>query len=381
MQQPTGNDSEPDLLRHPDPSSTSEIDSGAVRSPIGPGRVLQMPGLEPDLAATLSADYAAATLDVDFASTVDSTADRLADTAEVVVTSGRIGFDMRLLEAFPRVGAIISYGAGYDTIDAVDAAARGVVVSNTPDVGECVADAAVGLAIDAMRGLSAADRSIRRGEWTTAIPIRVGRRLSGCRVGIVGLGRIGHAVARRLTAFGCEISYHNRRQLADSPFRYHSSVQSLASSVDLLILTATGGTADGPLVGPEELAALGPRGFLVNVGRGSLVDENSLVKSLHSGSIGGAALDVFATEPDVPAGLLNADNVVLAPHLGSTTEETLTAMSRSVLGNLESFLSGRGLISPVPESLRTREVDRTGTINRGGPSTDPIPDDTRWPRP
>lgn len=312
------------------------------------GRVLQTAGLKPDLARTLSTEFAAPVLP---AGPVDPHAEPLASygaTAEVVVTSGRLGLHPSALEALPALRAVVSFGVGHDTIDVAAAAARGVVVSTTPDVlTDCVADTAVGLALDAMRRLSAADRWVRAGGWDSGRDFPLARRLSGARVGILGLGRIGRAVAVRLEAFGCSVSYHNRRPVPGVPYAYAASPLALASSVDLLVVAAAGGTATAPLVGRAELEALGPDGFLVNVGRGSVVDETALVDLLRSGGLGGAGLDVYAAEPHVPEALRTLDEVVLLPHLASGTVETRADMARLVLENLRTWLAEGRLVTPV----------------------------------
>lgn len=268
---------------------------------------------------------------------------------EVVVTSGRFGVDRALIERLPALSAIVSFGAGYDTTDVVAARERGVVVSNTPDVlTDCVADTAVGLVIDTMRGLAAADRFVRDGDWEAGGAFPLTRRVSGARVGILGLGRIGRAVANRLTAFGCPITYHSRRPLGDVPYAYASSVVALAEAVDVLVVTTSGGPGTTGLVDRAVLEALGARSYLVNVARGSVVDEDALVQLLFDGRLAGAGLDVFAQEPAVPAALRDLDSVVLLPHLGSGTVETRQAMVDLTIANLESWLAQGRLVTPVP---------------------------------
>lgn len=310
-------------------------------------RVLQVGALKPALAARLREDHDADVLPHD-------EHDRAAWLAEhgshvpIVVTSGRSGVDRGLMDQLPALRAIISFGVGYDTIDVAAAGERGVVVSNTPDVlTDCVADAAVGLAVDTMRQLSAADRFVRRGGWLEAADYPLTRRISGSRVGILGLGRIGQAVATRFEGFGCAISYHSRRPVVGSPYAYAPTVLALAEAVDLLVVTTSGTRSAVHLVDRAVLEALGPDGFLVNVARGWVVDEDALVDLLVRGRLGGAGLDVFAHEPQVPAALLGLDNVVLAPHLGSGTVETRAAMVGLTLANLRSWLDHGELITPV----------------------------------
>lgn len=316
-----------------------------------PGRVLQTAGLKADLARALTAGYGAPVLPTGPVQVGGEPLASHAASAEVVVTSGRLGLHPTVLDALPALRAVVSFGVGYDTIDVARAAERGVVVSNTPDVlTDCVADTAVALALDVMRGFSAADRWVRTGAWAHGVELPLTRRLSGARVGILGLGRIGCAIAHRLEAFGCAISYHNRRERPGVDHPYVATPLELAASVDLLVVAAAGGTASRPLVGRAELEALGPDGFLVNVGRGSVVDEEALVELLGAGGLGGAGLDVFAAEPDVPAALRALDNVVLLPHVGSATVETRADMTRLVLANLDAWLTGSRLVTPVAES-------------------------------
>lgn len=271
-----------------------------------------------------------------------------AETVEVAVTSGMWGVRAEHMELLPRLGAIVSFGVGYDVTDVDEAARRGIVVSNTPDVlTDCVADAAVGGLIDVMRGLSAADRFVRRGEWAEGRVPPLARRVSGTRVGILGLGRIGGAVAHRLEAFGCSISYHSRSERPGVPYPYAATPLDLARGCDVLVVAAAGGAGTRHLVDAEVLAALGPRGFLVNVARGSVVDEPALVAALESGRLAGAALDVFADEPHVPEALLRRDDVVLLPHLGSATVETRAEMTDLALANVERFLAEGTLETPI----------------------------------
>ena len=243
----------------------------------------------------------------------------------------------------------MNFGVGYDTTDVGAAAARGVAVSNTPDVlTDCVADTAVGLVIDVMRGFSASDRYVRAGRWPVDGMYPLTRQVSNTRVGIIGLGRIGSAIAKRLSAFGCSISYHNRRQIADSPYTYMSSPEELARNVDVLIVAAAGGSSTRKLVSREVIDALGVDGYLVNIARGSVVDEEALVEALSEGRLAGAGLDVFADEPHVPEALLKMDNVVVLPHVGSGTVQTRAEMEELTLRNLDSFLKSGQLVTPVP---------------------------------
>lgn len=269
----------------------------------------------------------------------------------VAVTSGVWGVRAEHLDRLPDLQAVVNFGVGYDSTDVAECHRRGIAVSNTPDVlTDCVADLAVGLLIDVMRGLSAADRSVRRGDWEAGRQPALARRVAGSRVGILGLGRIGSAIAHRLEAFGCAISYHNRHERDDVSYRYASNVVELAESCDVLVVAAAGGAASAGLVDAEVLAALGPDGYLVNVARGSVVDERALVRALETAALAGAALDVFADEPHVPAPLLEDERVVVLPHIGSATIETRAAMTELTLANVAQALSDGTLVTPVPPS-------------------------------
>ncbi|AHC27632.1 MULTISPECIES: 2-hydroxyacid dehydrogenase [Mycobacteriaceae] len=310
-------------------------------------RVLQVGPLKPSLADTLAARYDALVLPEEDAAREAFLAEH-ADAVTTVVTSGRTGVDAALMSALPRLGAVINFGVGYDTTDVEAAELRGVGVSNTPDVlTDCVADTAVGLLIDTMRQFSASDRYVRAGRWTAEGSYPLTRQVSNTRVGIIGLGRIGGAIAKRLSAFGCTINYHNRRRVPDSPYRYVDTPVELARDVDVLVIAAAGGSATSKLVDAAVLDALGAQGYLINIARGSVVDEQALVSALREGRLAGAGLDVFAAEPQVPAELFEMDNVVLLPHVGSATVQTRAAMEALTLRNLDEFLSTGQLVTPV----------------------------------
>ena len=296
--------------------------------------------LRAELDSALRATYGAVSLD-------DLGADAAA-RAIVAVTSGVWGVRTEHLDRLPSLGAVVNFGVGYDSTDVSEAANRGIVVSNTPDVlTDCVADTAVCLLIDVMRRMSAADRFVRRGEWARGRVPALATRVTGARVGILGLGRIGLAIAHRLQAFDTRISYHNRREREDVSYAYAASPVELADGCDVLVVAAAGGAESRHLVDGAVLSALGPEGFLVNVARGSVVDEAALVAALEDGQIAGAGLDVFADEPHVPAALLDRDDVVLLPHVGSATRETRGAMTDLALANVASFLADGTLVTPV----------------------------------
>jgi lactate dehydrogenase-like 2-hydroxyacid dehydrogenase len=264
-----------------------------------------------------------------------------------VVTSARFGADAALIEALPSLKVIGNFGVGVDAIDLDAARRRGVAVSNTPDVlTDCVADEAVGMMIDVARRLSAADRFVRRGDWLRG-QFPLAARVSGKKLGIVGLGRIGRAIAKRAAGFDMAMRYHNRSPLADAPYHYEPKLADLARWADFLVIAAAGGAASKHLVSREVLDALGGKGFLVNIARGSVVDEAALVDALLNKRIAGAALDVYEDEPNVPPALFALDNVVLLPHIASATHETRQAMADLVLDNVRAFFRDGKLLTPV----------------------------------
>jgi lactate dehydrogenase-like 2-hydroxyacid dehydrogenase len=313
--------------------------------------VLQVGRLEPALADALANRYDMLRL--------PAAGDRAAFLSEhaasvaAIITSGPPGVDAELMAALPRLGAIINYGVGYEAIDVDAARRRGVGISNTPDVlTDTVADTAVGLVIDTMRGFCAADRYVRAGRWPVAGAFPLTRDVNGTQVGILGMGRIGSAIAKRLAAFDCAIAYHNRHEVPGSAYRYAASPTELAESVDVLVVSAAGGRDTHHLVSRAVLEALGEDGYLVNIARGSVVDERALVELLRAGALAGAGLDVYATEPNVPAELCELDNVVLLPHVGSATSRTRSAMTALALRNLDEYLTNGTLVTPVVRPRR-----------------------------
>lgn len=266
--------------------------------------------------------------------------------------------DAGLIDALPNLQIIGNFGVGYDAVDAKHAATRNVMVTNTPDVlTDEVADTTIGLLIDTVRELSKSQAFLRAGNW-----VKEGRyplsklSLRGRKVGIFGLGRIGKAVARRIEAFGLPIAYHNRRQASDVRYDYYPSLKELAKAVDTLILVAPGGVETARAVNAEVLEALGADGVLINVGRGSLVDEDALVAALNNGTIAAAGLDVFANEPHVSQGLLDAPNTVLLPHIASASQKTRQAMADLVIDNLIAWFDTGSALTPVPETARVKAV-------------------------
>jgi len=263
-----------------------------------------------------------------------------------VVGLATAGFaDAALIEALPSLKVISSFGVGVDKIDLDAAARRGIPVGNTPDVlNDCVADLAIGLMIDVARGIGASERYLRAGSWPKgAYPLQ--HRFSGKKLGILGLGRIGHAIAKRALAFEMDIRYHNRRPVTDTSIAHEPSLVELARWCDFLVVIVPGGAATHHLINETVLNALGPKGYLINVARGSVVDEPALVRALQDKRIAGAALDVFENEPQVPPELMALDSVVLVPHIGSATVETRAAMAQRVFDNLASYFDSGKLIS------------------------------------
>lgn len=270
---------------------------------------------------------------------------------EGFVTSAGVGFTAATLDRLPRLRVISSFGVGLDKLDLAAARARGIAVGYTPDVlNDCVADLAMALLLDIGRRVSEADRFVRRGAWTTpgAKSFPLARKVSGAKLGIVGFGRIGQTIARRASGFEMDIRYHTRRPVAGVPWPHEPALVELARWCDYLVVITAGGAGTRHLVNAEVLEALGPRGFVVNVARGSVIDEAALVQVLVERRIGGAGLDVFEDEPNVPRALFDLDNVVLVPHIASGTEETRQAMADRVFDNLQGFLRDGRMISPAP---------------------------------
>ncbi len=265
-----------------------------------------------------------------------------------IVRSGKGKVDAALQAALPNLEVIVNNGAGVDAIDLDEARGRGIGVSNTPDVlTDTTADTALGLILMTLRRFGAADRYLRAGRWERDGEFPYARDVSGLQVGILGLGRIGSAIATRLLGFDCAIAYHNRHEITGSPYRYAASAYELAESVDVLVVATAGGQGTVKLVSREVMEALGPQGYLINIARGSVVDQDALIDLLASGGLAGAGLDVFADEPHVPEQLRELDNVVLLPHVGSATARTREAMALLTRQNLDSYLSTGQLVTPV----------------------------------
>lgn len=264
-----------------------------------------------------------------------------------VATSAGIGIDAATIAALPNLKVISSFGVGFDKVDVAAARARGIPVGYTPDVlNDCVADTAFGLVIDAGRRFTDSDRYLRRGDWLKA-PYPLATRISGKKLGIVGLGRIGRVIARRASGFDMQVRYHNRRPV-EGVEGYEATLAGLARWADFLVVAAAGGAESRHLISREILAALGPQGFLINIARGTVVDEQALIEALENKTIAGAGLDVYEDEPRVPARLIACENAVLLPHLASGTRETRQAMGDLVLENLRSFFATGQVAVAVP---------------------------------
>jgi lactate dehydrogenase-like 2-hydroxyacid dehydrogenase len=252
-----------------------------------------------------------------------------------------------LMEALPNLEIITQFAVGIDNIDVAAARARGVSITNTPDVlTDDTADIAVSLLLALSRRIVEADMFVRIGKWGQT-PMPLGTTLKGKTVGIAGLGRIGQAIAKRLTAFDMRVVYFGRKQKADIAYPFYADLKRMAGDCDYLVLAVSGGPSTQNIVNADVLEALGPKGYLINVARGSVVDEAALIDALKARKIAGAGLDVYAHEPNVPQEYKAMDNVVLLPHIGSATHETRTIMGEIVLANLQAHFSGKPLITPA----------------------------------
>jgi lactate dehydrogenase-like 2-hydroxyacid dehydrogenase len=276
--------------------------------------------------------------------------ERRAAQVRAVAASGDSAVPGELIARLPALEIISVMGVGYDGVDLAAAKARGVMVTHTPDVlNDEVADTAMGLMLCAARQLPQADRWVREGRWEREGPMPLARKVSGARLGLVGMGRIAKAIARRAEAFGMSVAYTARSAKADLPFRFLPTPAALAAEVDFLVVITPGGPGTRKLIDAKVLKALGRKGILVNVARGSVVDEAALIDALERGVIGGAGLDVFEDEPRVPERLRALPHVVLAPHVGSATHETRQAMADLAFDNLARHFAGQPVRTPVPE--------------------------------
>jgi lactate dehydrogenase-like 2-hydroxyacid dehydrogenase len=273
----------------------------------------------------------------------------LAPSIRAIAASGESKVPAALIAQLPALEIISVFGVGYDGVDVAAAKARNVMVTHTPNVlNDDVADLAIGLMLSAARQLPAADRYVKDGQWPKG-PMPLARKVSGARMGIVGMGRIGQAIAQRALAFNMSVAYTARSAKANIPHAYYPSATALAAESDYLVVITPGGEGTRKLINAAVLKALGTKGILVNVARGSVVDEAALIEALQNGVIGGAGLDVFEAEPNVPEALRAMPHVVLAPHIGSATSQTRQAMADLAFNNLKSHFDGHAVHTPVPE--------------------------------
>lgn len=279
----------------------------------------------------------------------DAVIAQYADQVTVMTTSAMTPTRADLIDRLPNLKAICSLGVGYDSIDISHAHAKGIQVSNTPDVlNDCVADTAMSLLLATARRIGHAERYVRANLWGSGQPFPLGVSVSHKKLGIIGLGRIGMAIAQRATGFSMQIRYHNRSERNDVSYGYAASLKELASWSDFLVVATVGGPSTKHLINRDVLNALGPNGVIINISRGSVIDEQALVDALADGRLGGAGLDVFENEPKVPNELKALDNVVLLPHIGSATTETRRAMAGLVLQNALNYAQQSRLLTPIP---------------------------------
>jgi lactate dehydrogenase-like 2-hydroxyacid dehydrogenase len=307
--------------------------------------ILQIRSMQPEVEAALGAAYKVhrAWEAPDLGALLAEAGPRI----RAVATDGHAGVRPEMLDALPNLEVIASYGVGYDAIDIPACRARGIRVANTPDVlNDAVAELALGLMISLCRRIPQGDAYVRAGRWPTG-SFGLTSELTGAHAGILGLGRIGKEIAGRLQACRMRVSYHGRRQQAHQPFQYYRDLREMAGAVDWLVVVAPGSAETRGIVSRAVLEALGPEGALVNVARGSLVDEAALIELLTDGQLGGAALDVFEDEPRVPEPLRALPNVVLSPHQGSATRKTRAAMGALMVRNLAAWFAGDPLLTPV----------------------------------
>lgn len=274
----------------------------------------------------------------------------VAPRIRAIAASGESKVSAELIAQLPALEIISVMGVGYDGIDVAAAKARNVVVTHTPGVlNDDVADLAIALMLAVARQIPQADRHVRDGRWESSGPMPLARKMSGARVGIVGMGRIGQAIAQRALAFRMDVAYTARSEKDDLPYRYLPTPEALAAESDFLVVITPGGAATRKLIGASVFKALGPQGSVINVARGSVIDEAALIDALEQGTIASAGLDVFESEPNVPARLKALPNVVLTPHIGSATTQTRRAMAELAYANLHAKMSGKPLLTPVPE--------------------------------
>ena len=307
--------------------------------------LLQICPLPPDVVGQLQPQFTIHTLSD--AADKNGLIAGLAGGLTAAITNGNAGFSPALMDQLPKLKLISSLGVGYDNIDVPAATARGIAVTNTPDVlTDDVADVALMLLLGTVRRMPQGDAYVRRGDWLKR-PMALTQKVCGRKAGIVGLGRIGMAIAKRAAACEISLAWHGPRPKPGVPYPYYDDLVALARDSDFLIIACPGGPATRHLVNAAVLEALGPNGWLINIARGSVVDEAALIAALRDQKIAGAGLDVFDDEPRVPDALLAFDNVVVQPHVGSATVETRRAMSQLVVDNVRAFFAGKPLLTPV----------------------------------
>lgn len=271
------------------------------------------------------------------------------DIVAILSTYNSAGVSSKLIAALPNLEIIAQFGVGVNNIDLKAAYGRDIAVTYTPDIlTNDTADIALSLVLCLARRIVEGDMFVRVGRWQQG-PLPLGTTLTGKTAGIVGLGRIGKAIARRLEAFELNVVYHGRGRKEDQPYEYFENLEDMVQACDFLVLSCSGGPETQDLVDYKILEVLGPEGFLVNIARGSVVNEEDLLVALANKAIAGAGLDVFAHEPDVPEALIKMDNVVLLPHIGSATQETRHKMGQLAVDNLLAYFEGRELLTPVKE--------------------------------
>jgi lactate dehydrogenase-like 2-hydroxyacid dehydrogenase len=279
---------------------------------------------------------------------IKSIADKI---GAIAITYTNEPINAEFMQRFPKLEQVSSFGVGYDHVDAKWAGAHGIVVTNTPEVlNEEVADTALGLLLCTVREFPQAERYLRAAKWEQAQYPLTKATLRNRTVGMVGMGRIGRAIARRLDAFGVPVVYHSRNPQAGVSYKYYPKLLDMARDVDTLMVIVPGGPSTQNMINAEVLKALGPNGILINMARGSVVDEPALIEALKNHTIYSAGLDVFANEPHVPKELLAMDHIVLFPHLGSSTEVTRAAMDQLVVDNILAWAAGKPPLTPVPET-------------------------------
>lgn len=278
---------------------------------------------------------------------IEDKAGWLAENGDRIRAHAGSGVQADLMDKLPNLEIIASFGVGYDTIDTAGAKARNIRVTNTPDVlNDAVAELTIGLMIALARRIPQSDQFVRQGKWPGA-NFGLFSELTGKTVGILGLGRIGKEIAVRAQAMKMRVLYHGRQQQPTMPYVYHENLEDMARDSDWLVVIAPGGKGTEKIVSRQVLEALGPKGHIVNVARGTLIDEAAMVELLQNGGLGGAGLDVFEDEPNVPEALFGLDNVVLSPHQGSATHQTRDAMGALLVANLDKHFAGEPLISAV----------------------------------